>query len=179
MLPPVAAGAAAAGAAAAGAAAAGAAAGVPAPASPPAPRLARYSAKDSALWMACCLPLGSFGSITVGVGSRVASPPPTAEMVEAHNHNQSHQIRGHGADAAMGSVSACAQPLPPLIDTWDRCMRDCGATGATKENGAATSSIMVSKCWRIRSGRIRAVLTTFEVKRDLRESGQRGRAGSG
>ena len=43
----------------------------------------------------------------------------------------------------MGSVSACAQPLPPLIDTWDRCMRDCGATGATKENGAATSSIMV------------------------------------
>ena len=43
---------------------------------PPAERLARYSAKDSALWIACCLPFGSFGSITVGAGSRVASPPP-------------------------------------------------------------------------------------------------------
>merc|ERR1719230_1602215 len=39
-------------------------------------RFARYSAKDSALWMACCLPLGSLGSISVGSGSRVASPPP-------------------------------------------------------------------------------------------------------
>merc|ERR1740127_159530 len=39
-------------------------------------RFARYSANDSALWMACCLPLGSFGSYSVGVGSRVASPPP-------------------------------------------------------------------------------------------------------
>ena len=33
---------------------------------PPASRLARYSANDSALWMACCLPLGSLGSATVG-----------------------------------------------------------------------------------------------------------------
>merc|ERR1719321_2306059 len=40
------------------------------------PRRARYSAKDSALWMACCLPFGSFGSMLVGAGSRVASPPP-------------------------------------------------------------------------------------------------------
>ena len=39
-------------------------------------RLARYSANDSALWMACCLPLGSLGSTSVGSGSRVASPPP-------------------------------------------------------------------------------------------------------
>merc|ERR1719454_266862 len=39
-------------------------------------RLARYSANDSALWMACCLPFGSFGSYSVGAGSRVASPPP-------------------------------------------------------------------------------------------------------
>merc|ERR1719408_1125404 len=45
-------------------------------ASPPAPRLARYSANDSALWIACCLPLGSLGSYSVGSGSRVASPPP-------------------------------------------------------------------------------------------------------
>ena len=43
---------------------------------PPPERLARYSANDSALWIACCLPLGSFGSIWVGAGSRVASPPP-------------------------------------------------------------------------------------------------------
>ena len=57
------------GTAGAAAAAAGAAA-----AAPPASRLARYSAKDSALWMAC-LPFGSFGSYTVGSGSRVASPP--------------------------------------------------------------------------------------------------------
>ena len=40
------------------------------------PRRARYSAKDSALWIACCLPFGSFGSYAVGSGSRVASPPP-------------------------------------------------------------------------------------------------------
>jgi len=26
--------------------------------------------------MACCLPFGSFGSTSVGSGSRVASPPP-------------------------------------------------------------------------------------------------------
>merc|ERR1719408_740125 len=44
--------------------------------SPAAWRLARYSAKDSALWIACCLPLGSLGSYSVGSGSRVASPPP-------------------------------------------------------------------------------------------------------
>merc|ERR1719453_2645479 len=53
----------------AGAAAGGEEAGPPA-------RLARYSANDSALWIACCLPFGSFGSYAVGVGSRVASPPP-------------------------------------------------------------------------------------------------------
>lgn len=39
-------------------------------------RFARYSANDSALRIACCLPLGSLGSIPVGSGSRVASPPP-------------------------------------------------------------------------------------------------------
>ena len=44
-------------------------------AAPPS-RLAKYSAKLSALWMACCLPLGSLGSTKVGAGSRVASPPP-------------------------------------------------------------------------------------------------------
>ena len=39
-------------------------------------RLAMYSAKVSTLGIACCLAFGSFGSICVGAGSRVASPPP-------------------------------------------------------------------------------------------------------
>ena len=52
--------AAAAGGGGAGAACGGAAAGAAPP--PPPARLARYSAKLSALWIACCLPLGSFGS---------------------------------------------------------------------------------------------------------------------
>ena len=60
-----------------------------------------YSANDSALWIACCLPLGSFGSIWVGAGSRVAS---AAEALAAI-HGDGGRGGGHAAEAERRRIN--------------------------------------------------------------------------
>ena len=55
----------------------------------------------AAAWRACCLPFGSFGSMSVGSGSRVASPPPKPLPSITTFENCSLDVRG-----ATGAMKA-------------------------------------------------------------------------